>query len=52
MIEAVVQIKSGIMASVDASAKNIIHLKKIIFGILLHVVGKMGNISEILLTIQ
>ena len=28
----------------DASAKNIIYVKKIIFGILLHVVAKMVNI--------
>ena len=37
-------IKSGITINVDASVKNFIHVKKIIFGILLHVVVKMVNI--------
>ena len=41
MEENVIQIKSGIMINADASVKNIIHVKKIIFGILLHVVAKM-----------
>ena len=36
-------IKSGIMINVNASARNIIYVKKIIFGILLHVVPKMVN---------
>ena len=43
MIENVIQI-SGIMINVDASAKNIIYVKKIIFGILLEAVTKMVNI--------
>ena len=38
------QIKSGITINVDVSAKSIIYVKKIIFGILLHVVVKMENI--------
>ena len=42
--ENVIQIKSGIMINVDASAKNIIYVKKNIFGILLHVVAKMVKI--------
>ena len=37
------KIKSEIMINVEASAKNIIYVKKIIFGILRHVV-KMENI--------
>ena len=37
--EFVIQIKSGIMINVDVSVKNIIYVKKIIFGILLHVVA-------------
>ena len=44
MVENVIHIKNGIMIDVDASAKNIIYVKKIIFGILLHVVAKMVNI--------
>ena len=34
------------------SAKNIIYVKEIIFGILLHVIVKMVNIYQVLLTIQ
>ena len=44
MVENVIQIKIGIMMNVDASAKNVIYMKKFIFGILLHVVAKMVNI--------
>ena len=44
MVESVIQIQSGIMINVDTNAKNIIYVKKIIFGILQHVVLKMGNI--------
>ena len=44
--EVVTEIKSGIMINVDASVKNIIYEKKIVFGILLHVVVKMGNIYK------
>ena len=43
MEENAVQIKSGIMLNVDASTKNIIYVKKIIFGIFLPVVAKMKN---------
>ena len=44
MEEDVIQIKRGIRINVDMSVKNIIYMKKIIFGILLHVVVKMQNI--------
>ena len=44
MEENVIQIKSGTTIIVNASAKHIIYVKKIIFGILLHVVAKMENI--------
>ena len=44
MEEDVIQIKRGIMINVDMSVKNIIYMKKIVFGILLHVVAKMQNI--------
>ena len=42
MKENLIQINGGIMINVDASMKNI-YLKKIMFGILLHLVGKMDN---------
>ena len=48
MVENVIQIKSGIMINVDASAKNI-YVKKIILGIILHAVAKMVNIQQLLL---
>ena len=51
MEENVIQIQSEIMANVDASVKNIIYVNKIIFGILLHVVAKIVNIWQLLLTI-
>ena len=38
------EFNSGITINVDVSVKNIMYVKKIIFGILLHVVVKMGNI--------
>ena len=39
--ENLIQIKSGIMINVDVSINKHIYVKKIIFGILLHVVAKM-----------
>ena len=36
----------------DVSVKNIIYVKKIIFGILLHVVAKMVNIYQVTWMIQ
>ena len=44
MEENVIHIKSGIMINLDVSVKNIIYVKKVIFGILLHIVVKMVNI--------
>ena len=44
MEENVIDIRSGIMINADASVKNIIYVKKFIFGILLQVVVKMVNI--------
>ena len=38
------QIKGGITLNVDMSVKNIIYMKKIMFGILVHVVVKTENI--------
>ena len=48
----VVQFNGGVMKNVDVSVKNIIYAKKIIFGILLHIVAKMVNIQQVLLMIQ
>ena len=36
--ENVIQVNGGIIINIDVSVKNIIYMKKIIFGILLHVV--------------
>ena len=52
MVENVIQFKSGIMVNVGSSAENIIYGEKVIFGILLHVVAKMVNLKQILLTIH
>ena len=40
----VIQINNGITINVDVSVTDIIYVKKIIFGILLHVAVKMENI--------
>ena len=44
MVKKLIQIKNGIVIHVNASIKNIIYVKKIIFAILLHVVAKILNI--------
>ena len=44
MEESVIKIKSGIAINVDASVENIIHVKNIIFGTLLHVITNILNI--------
>ena len=48
MEENVIQMKSGITINLDVSVKNI-YVKRIIFAILLHVVGKIVNIKQVLL---
>ena len=40
----VIQINVGITINVDMSVKNVIYVKNITFGILLHVMVKMENI--------
>ena len=40
----VIQINGGIKINVDVSVKNIIYVKKNMFGILVHVFMKMENI--------
>ena len=47
MKENVVQINGEITVNVDVSVKSAIYVKKIIFGILLHVVRKMENIWQL-----
>ena len=44
MEENVVQINGGITIKVDASVENVMYVKYIVFGILLHLLVKMGNI--------
>ena len=44
MAEKVIHIKSELMINVYMSVKNMIYMKKIIFGILVHAVAKMVNI--------
>ena len=52
MEENVTQIKGGIRINVDVSVKDVMYVKKIIFGILLHVVVKTENILQVLWMIQ
>ena len=44
MEEIVIQINSGIMINVNVSVKNVMYVKKITFGILLHIIVKMESI--------
>ena len=44
MVENVIQIQGRIMTNVDVNVKNIMYMKKIMFGILLHVIVKIENI--------
>ena len=44
MEENVIQVNGEITINVDVREKNVMDVKKIIFGILLHVVVKMENI--------
>ena len=44
MEQNVIQINGGITINVDVSVKNIIYVKMIMFGVLLHVIVKMENI--------
>ena len=39
-----IQINGGITINVDVIVKKFIHVKKVMFGILLHVIVKMENI--------
>ena len=48
MEENVIQINGEVMINVDVNVKNVMYVKKIIFGILQHVVVKMENIQQVL----
>ena len=48
MKEYVTQINDGKTINVDGNVKNIMYVKKIMFGILLHVAVKMENILQVL----
>ena len=52
MEENVIQINGEITINVDVIVKNVMHVKKIMFGIALHVIVKMENISQVLWIIQ
>ena len=46
MVGNVIQFNGGMTINVDVSVKDAMYVKKIIFGILLHVVVKIENISK------
>ena len=46
MEENVIQINGGITINVDVSVKNVMYMKKIIFGIIVHVVAKMEKYNK------
>ena len=52
MEENVIQINGGIMINVDVNVKSVMYVKKIMFGILLHVIVKMEKIQKVLWMIQ
>ena len=52
MKEIVIKVNDAITINVDVNVKKVMHMKKIIFGILLHVFVKMKNIQQVLLMIQ
>ena len=48
----VTQINDRIMINVNVGVKNVIYMKKIMFGILLHVIMKIKKSEQVLWTIQ
>ena len=52
MEQNVSQINGGVTINVDVSVKNIMYVKKIMFGIFLNVIVKMGKIQQVLQMIQ
>ena len=51
MEENVIQIDEGIMVNANANVKWVVYLKRIMCGILIHVIVKMENIQQVLWTI-
>ena len=52
MEEIVIQINGGITINADVNVENIMYMKKIIFGILVHVFVEIENIKQVLWVIQ
>ena len=52
MEENVIQINGKITINVSMSVKSVMYVKKVMFGILLHVTAKMENIQQVLWMIQ
>ena len=52
MEEIVIQINGGITINADVNVENIMYMKKIIFGILVHVFVEIENIKQVLWIIQ
>ena len=52
MKQNIIQINDRIKINVDASVRNILYVKKVMFGILLHVIVKTENIWQVLWMIQ
>ena len=46
--EIVIQINGGIMINVNASVGNVIYVKKIMFGILLHVIENRKYLANVM----
>ena len=52
IVQYVVQIKNGIIMHVNVNVKIIVHAKKIIIGILAHVVVRITSIYKVFLILQ
>ena len=52
MEEILIKINGGRMINVNVSVKNVMYVKKIMFGILIHVIVKIENIYQVLWMIQ
>ena len=52
MEENVIKVNDGIVVNVNMSVKNVMYVKKILFGILLHEIVKMENIQQVFRVIR
>ena len=52
MEKSVIQIIGGITINVDVNVRKLMYVKKIMFGILLHVIVKIENIWQVLWMLQ